>query len=228
VTAAGSSKPDGAPAGEGDLGAIGVGQVLEGRHALDERPLAAKEAIRLGERDRHAFGRFAAVAGRSNVGKSSLINALVHRRKFARVSNTPGRTREINFFKVNDTFILADLPGYGYARISKEKRAAWRPLIEGYLKGSPALRGVVQLLDARRTPSEDDLQMLEFLAHRETPTLVIATKVDKLRKAERDARFRALAKEAGVELEQIIPFSAETGEGRDELAEAIVQLVASG
>jgi GTP-binding protein len=166
-----------------------------------------------------------AFAGRSNVGKSSLINALVHRRKFARVSNTPGRTREINFFKVNDQFILADLPGYGYARISKEKRAAWRPLIESYLKGSPALRGVVQLLDARRTPSEDDLQMLEFLAHRETPTLIIATKVDKLRKAERDPRFRELAKEAGVELDQIIPFSAETGEGRDELAEAIVQLV---
>jgi GTP-binding protein len=167
-----------------------------------------------------------AFAGRSNVGKSSLINALVHRRKFARVSNTPGRTREINFFKVNDQFILADLPGYGYARISREKRAAWRPLIEGYLKGSTALRGVVQLLDARRTPSEDDLQMLEFLSHRETPTLIIATKVDKLRKAEREPRFRDLAKEAGVELEQIIPFSAETGEGRDELAEAIVQLVA--
>src|SRR5687768_7653116 len=137
-----------------------------------------------------------AFSGRSNVGKSSLINALVHRRKFARVSNTPGRTREINFFKVNDQFILADLPGYGYARISKEKRAAWRPLIEGYLKGSNALRGVVQLLDARRTPSEDDLQMLEFLAHRGTPTLVIATKVDKLRKSERDKRLTDLALEA--------------------------------
>ena len=166
-----------------------------------------------------------AFAGRSNVGKSSLINALVHRRKFARVSNTPGRTREINFFKVNDQFVLADLPGYGYARISKEKRATWRPLIEGYLKGSNALRGVVQLLDARRSPSEDDLQMLEFLAHRETPTLVIATKVDKLRKSEREGRLNDLAKEAGVELDQIIPFSAETGEGRNELAEALVALV---
>lgn len=168
-----------------------------------------------------------AFAGRSNVGKSSLINALVHRRKFARVSNTPGRTREINFFRVNDQFILADLPGYGYARISKEKRAAWRPLIEGYLKGSNALRGVVQLLDARRTPSEDDLQMLEFLAHRGTPTLVIATKVDKLRKSERDKRLTDLALEAGVDSDQLIPFSAETGEGRNELAEAIMSLVAS-
>lgn len=166
-----------------------------------------------------------AFAGRSNVGKSSLINALVHRRKLARVSNTPGRTREINFFAVNDEFVLADLPGYGYARVSKEKRAAWRPLIEGYLRGSPTLRGVVQLLDARRSPSEDDLQMLEFLAHVATPTIIVATKVDKVLKAQRTPRIAALAGEAGVELEQVIPFSAVTGEGRDELAEAIVELV---
>ena len=90
-----------------------------------------------------------AFAGRSNVGKSSLINRLLRRKKFARVSNTPGRTREINFFEVNGAFILADLPGYGYARVSKERKAAWRPLIEGYLRGSPTLRGVVHLLDAR-------------------------------------------------------------------------------
>src|SRR5258705_8377101 len=89
-----------------------------------------------------------AFAGRSNVGKSSLINKLVRRRKLARVSNTPGRTREINFFDINGKFVLADLPGYGYARVSKEAKAAWRPLIEGYLRRSPALRGVVLLLDA--------------------------------------------------------------------------------
>ena len=169
-----------------------------------------------------------AFAGRSNVGKSSLINALVHRRKFARVSNTPGRTREINFFEVNGQFILADLPGYGYARISKEKRAAWRPLIEGYLRHSPQLRGVVQLLDSRHSPSEDDLQMLEFLAEVGTPTLVVATKVDKLRKADRAQRLADLAREAGVDPAQLIPFSAETREGRDELAQAIVELVAAG
>lgn len=166
-----------------------------------------------------------AFAGRSNVGKSSLINALVHRKKLARVSNTPGRTREINFFDVNGEFVLADLPGYGYAKVSKEKKAAWRPLIEGYLKGSPMLRGVVLLLDARRVPSGDDLQMLEFLAHRGTPTIVIATKVDKLLNAERAARIDALAREAGVELEQVIPFSAVSGEGRLELAAAIETLV---
>ncbi|HET9010653.1 MAG TPA: ribosome biogenesis GTP-binding protein YihA/YsxC, partial [Gemmatimonadaceae bacterium] len=98
-----------------------------------------------------------AFAGRSNVGKSSLLNRLVRRKAFARVSNTPGRTREINFFKVNGTFVLADLPGYGYAKISKTRKAEWLPLIEGYLRASPALRGVVQLLDVRHAPSEEDL-----------------------------------------------------------------------
>lgn len=166
-----------------------------------------------------------AFAGRSNVGKSSLINRLVNRKKLARVSNTPGRTREINFFDVNGEFVLADLPGYGFARISREQRAAWRPLIEGYLRGSPTLKGVVQLLDVRHHPSDDDLQMLDFLAQVGTPTIVVATKIDKLRTAERGPRVEALAREAGVELEQLIPFSAETGEGRDELAEAIVGLV---
>src|SRR4051812_28729592 len=168
-----------------------------------------------------------AFAGRSNVGKSSLLNRLVRRKAFARVSNTPGRTREINFFEVNGEFVLADLPGYGYARVSKERRAEWRPLIEGYLTGSPKLRGVVQLLDSRRTPNEDDMQMLEFLAHVGTPTIIVATKVDKLRTAERDKRIGQLAREAGVELEQIIPFSSVSGAGRDELAEAIAGLLSS-
>src|ERR687889_2500415 len=105
-----------------------------------------------------------AFAGRSNVGKSSLLNRLVRRKAFARVSNTPGRTREINFFKVNDQFVLVDLPGYGYAQISKARKAEWLPLIEGYLREAPALRGVVQLLEVRHAPSKDDLLMLDFLA----------------------------------------------------------------
>jgi GTP-binding protein len=167
-------------------------------------------------------------SGRSNVGKSSLINALVRRRKFARVSNTPGRTRQINFFEVNGTFVLADLPGYGYARVSKERRAEWRPLIEGYLRSSANLRGVVQLLDARHTPTEDDLLMLEFLSTLGTPTIVVATKIDKLPNAQRAKRIGTLALEAGVEVDQIIPFSAVSGEGRDELAQSIVDLLAAG
>src|SRR5436309_2113811 len=100
-----------------------------------------------------------AFAGRSNVGKSSLLNRLIHRKKMARVSNTPGRTREVNFFRVNDAFILVDLPGYGYARVSKEKRAEWRPLIEGFMRTSRELRGIVLLLDVRHDPTNDDRQM---------------------------------------------------------------------
>lgn len=167
-----------------------------------------------------------AFAGRSNVGKSSLINRLVNRKKVARVSNTPGRTREINFFRVNDDFVLVDLPGYGYAKISKETRAAWRPLIEEYLRGSPRLRGIVQLLDARHDPTRDDLQMLEFLAALEVPTIIVATKTDKLPRARVAERVRELAHATGVSEEQVIPFSATTGAGRVELAEAIVGLVA--
>jgi GTP-binding protein len=179
-----------------------------------------------GWRPEHALPEVA-FAGRSNVGKSSLINKLVRRKKFARVSNTPGRTREVNFFRVNDQFVLVDLPGYGYARVSKDMRETWRPLIEGILRDNPRMRGVVHLLDARHDPSTDDLKMLEFLAELGTPAIIVATKVDKLTKAEREPRLAELSAAAGVESEQIIPFSAVTGEGRDELAEAVVQLVSA-
>ncbi len=163
-------------------------------------------------------------AGRSNVGKSSLLNRLVRRKAFARVSNTPGRTREINFFKVNHAFVLADLPGYGYARISKERKAAWRPLIEGFIKDNPQLRGVVLLLDSRHDPTDDDRHMLDFLADVEVPTLVVLTKIDKLRAKERDERIPALCASLGIDEDQLLTFSARTGEGRDELARAVVSL----
>ena len=166
-----------------------------------------------------------AFAGRSNVGKSSLLNRLVRRKAFARVSNTPGRTREINFFKVNDQFVLADLPGYGYARIAKERKAEWLPLIEGYLRTSTALRGVVQLLDVRHDPSAEDLQMLDFLAEIEAPTIVVLTKVDKLKPRAVQERVHAIAVALRLEDDQMIPFSAETNLGRDDLAEALVSLV---
>ena len=166
-----------------------------------------------------------AFAGRSNVGKSSLLNRLVRRKAFARVSNTPGRTREINFFKVNDRFVLVDLPGYGYAQISKARKAEWLPLIEGYLRHAPTLRGVVQLLDVRHAASNDDLQMLDFLADVGVPTIVVLTKIDKLRARELPERVRALATELQLDEEQMIPFSATTNAGRDELAQAVVALV---
>jgi len=167
-----------------------------------------------------------AFAGRSNVGKSSLLNKLVRRKAFARVSGTPGRTREINFFKVNDQFVLADLPGYGYARIAKERKAEWRPLIEDYLSHSPALRGVVQLLDVRHDPTEDDRQMLDFLAELEMPTVVVLTKIDKLKPSAAQARVQEIGESLRLDADQMIPFSAVTGAGRAELAEALVSLVA--
>jgi GTP-binding protein len=167
-----------------------------------------------------------AFSGRSNVGKSSLLNTLVRRKKLARVSNTPGRTREINFFQVNEDFVLVDLPGYGYARISKERRAEWKPLIDGYVRGSEQLRGIVQLLDVRREPNEDDLRLFEYLAELEIPTVAAVTKIDKLPRRQVAARLAEIGATIGLEEAQMIPFSAVTGEGRTELAEAILSLVA--
>ena len=166
-----------------------------------------------------------AFAGRSNVGKSSLLNTLVRRKSFARVSRTPGRTREINFFRINNTFVLVDLPGYGYARISKEKKAGWRPMIESYLRRTTQLRGIVLLLDIRREPSEDDRAMLDFLADLGVPTIVALTKSDKLNKAGARERTTEISRSLALEADQVIQFSAQSGEGRLELLEAITQLV---
>jgi GTP-binding protein len=166
-----------------------------------------------------------AFAGRSNVGKSSLLNSLVRRKSFARVSRTPGRTREINFFRINNGFVLVDLPGYGYARISKERKAEWKPLIESYMRRTTQLRGIVLLLDIRREPSDDDRAMLDFLAEMEVPTIVALTKTDKLSKAMARERVARIARVLMLEGEQVIPFSAHSGEGRVELLEAITDLV---
>lgn len=177
-----------------------------------------------------------AFSGRSNVGKSTLINRLLGRTRtpVARVSGTPGKTREVNFYRVDAIpfgegesieFILVDLPGYGYARVPKSMQGAWRPLVEDYLVGSAALRGVVQLIDARHAPTRADQQMMEYLAGLGTPTLVVLTKVDKLKRSQRDRRIRSTVSELGLGMEQIVPFSAPTGEGRDELLRALESLL---
>jgi GTP-binding protein len=165
-----------------------------------------------------------AFAGRSNVGKSSLLNTLVRRKSFARVSRTPGRTREINFFRINNAFVLVDLPGYGYARISKEQKAEWKPLIESYLRRTTQLRGIVLLLDIRREPSDDDRAMLDFLAEMEVPTIVALTKADKLSKKAASERAAEIAGALSLDSEQVILFSAHSGAGRVELLEAILDL----
>lgn len=165
-----------------------------------------------------------AFSGRSNVGKSSLLNRLVRRKSLARVSKTPGKTREINFYVVNRELVLVDLPGYGFARVSKGQRAEWRPLIEGYLKNSAQLHGVVQLLDVRHAPSADDLQMVDFLAELGVPAIFVLTKADKLSRSAVEQRVDEFAEELGVAPEQLVPFSSVTGQGRDELAEAMLEL----
>ncbi|MEO7962920.1 MAG: ribosome biogenesis GTP-binding protein YihA/YsxC, partial [Gemmatimonadaceae bacterium] len=167
-----------------------------------------------------------AFIGRSNVGKSSLLNLLVRRKSFARVSNTPGRTQEVNFFGVNGELVLVDLPGYGFAKVAKTKRHSWQPLIDGYLRMTNELRGIVLLLDIRRDPNEEDLAMLDYLATLDIPTLVAITKVDKLGAKEREARLEALVGMTGIDAEQMVPCSAHAHLGRDDLAAAVAALTA--
>jgi GTP-binding protein len=177
-----------------------------------------------------------AFAGRSNVGKSSLINRLLGRTRtpVARVSGTPGKTREVNFYRVDALrtdgsgpveFYLVDLPGYGYARVPVEVRGSWKPLMERYLSRSETLRGVVQLVDARHGPTADDLRMLEFLAGLAVPTLVVLTKVDKLRPSERAKQVEAIGTQLELEQEQIVPFSSKTGDGREALLVSLEALL---
>ncbi len=168
-----------------------------------------------------------AFSGRSNVGKSSLINTLLRRTrsKMAHVSATPGKTQALNFYRVNDQFFLLDLPGFGYAKVPKALRNQWKGLIEGYLSRDVDVRGVVHLVDARRDPTPQDLQMLDFLAGLQLPTLVVLTKVDKLKRSERKRAFDRAAARLAVDPEQLLPFSSKTGEGRDELLAALDDLL---
>lgn len=176
-----------------------------------------------------------AFSGRSNVGKSSLINRLLGRTRtqIARVSSTPGKTQEINFYRIDASFtdgarvefFLVDLPGYGFAKAPEAVRRRWRPLIEGYLSETPELRGVVQLIDVRRGLTPEDHRMLEYLATAGLPAVFALTKVDKLRPRERTAQIATVLADLGVEEEQAIPFSALNGEGRDDLLSAIESLL---
>jgi GTP-binding protein len=156
-----------------------------------------------------------AVAGRSNVGKSSLLNALLGRRALARTSRTPGRTRQINFFLVNERFVLVDLPGYGFAVGSEAERRSWGPLVEGFLRERRTLRGVVLLVDVRRGIEADEGDLLAFLASVALPAAVVATKIDKLGRGAAQVSLEALQREVGAL--PVVPFSARTGEGRDAL-----------
>jgi GTP-binding protein len=153
-----------------------------------------------------------AFAGRSNVGKSSAINRLLGRRGLARTSSTPGRTQQLNFFGINELLVLVDLPGYGYAKVSKAAREAWRPLVESYLSTRGVLAGVILIVDVRRGLEEEEFQLLDFLATLAVPALVLATKIDKLNRGEQAKALKALA-DAGTGAVPVVPFSAVSGEG---------------
>ncbi len=168
-----------------------------------------------------------AFVGRSNVGKSTLLNCLVQRKNLARVSNTPGRTREINFFTVNGTFYLVDLPGYGYAKISASEKRHWDRMITGYLADNPRLRGIVCLFDIRRDEATaEDETLVGWINRHDIPWIAVLTKADKLAFAARQksaARWRAYLTSRGAEA--VVPFSSMTRVGRDELLVAVAKLL---
>lgn len=159
-----------------------------------------------------------AFAGRSNVGKSSLINRLLDRR-IARTSGTPGRTRQINFFVVSHTLTFVDLPGYGYAQVSKQERRQWQQLVEDYLIHSPNLRGVVIIVDIRRGPEEEEEALCNFLTYHQRPFLIVATKCDKLKRGQVEQQRKALA--ARLHGHPPLLFSAQNGSGKAELWRAV-------
>jgi GTP-binding protein len=171
-----------------------------------------------------------AFAGRSNVGKSSLINRLLGRTRtaIARVSAQPGKTQEVNFYQVRadlGDFFLVDLPGYGYAKVPKALREKWQPLIHGYFSAAKELRGVVQLLDIRTGPTEDDLRAIGYLAELGVPVLFALTKADKLAKMKREAALRKVVEQLGADAEQVVLFSSLSGEGREVLLETLGALL---
>jgi GTP-binding protein len=159
-----------------------------------------------------------AFVGRSNVGKSSLINTLLNRRGLAKTSATPGKTRTINFFRVNGQLGFVDLPGYGFARVSRTERAAWGPMLAQFFQLRQGLRGVIQLVDARHAPTADDRRTRTWLLQWQRPLLVVATKVDKIGRTQRPGHVKQIAEALGLdEVASILVFSAQTGEGREKI-----------
>ena len=157
-----------------------------------------------------------AIAGKSNVGKSSMINRLCNRSRLAKISGTPGKTRMINIFRINDDFHLVDLPGYGFAKVSKAEQAKWGEMIEGYFARSALLSLVLHLVDIRHEPTKNDRDMLSFLRAYEHPFAVVATKADKISRAKRAQHLHLISRTLQVQPFDIVPFSSEDGTGRDE------------
>jgi GTP-binding protein len=166
-----------------------------------------------------------AFAGRSNVGKSSLINTLIQRKDMVKTSSKPGCTQLINFFMINETLSFVDLPGYGYAKVSKKIRAQWRPMVEQYLKNRQSLLGLILLIDIRRDPGTEEFEMMDWLESNEMPYLVILTKADKLSKNKQEKRKRSICDQIGRDKNGVILFSSKTRKGRDKVLEEIENLI---
>lgn len=203
----------------------GEGRYNRRMDVLDAEFIAGATA--LGQLPAPTFAEVA-FAGRSNVGKSSLINNLVRRKKLVRTSSAPGCTRAINIFRVRlrteageAHLDLVDLPGYGYAQRSKAERKSWGPLIEGFLRDRPGLRGAVVIIDIRRGVQDDDLQLIEFLQSVEVTPIVVATKIDKLPASKRKPAIAKLRNELGC---PVTPYSSVTGDGRDALWKRLLRV----
>jgi GTP-binding protein len=166
-----------------------------------------------------------AFAGRSNVGKSSLINRLVQRKKLVRTSRTPGLTRMINFFRINEACYFVDLPGYGFARVPENIQAQWKPMVETYLLGRKTLRGMIHIMDARHLPTTDDMQLWAWFQERRIPAIPVLTKADKVPQSKRHSQVKAAAQSLGVTPDRMVLFSSATGLGRDQLIERIRALL---
>lgn len=168
-----------------------------------------------------------AFAGKSNVGKSSLINALMNRKSLARTSAQPGKTQTINFYNINDELYFVDLPGYGYAKVSEQEKAKWGKMIEKYLHQSKMLQAVFLLIDIRHEPSANDKQMYDWILSNGFHPIIIATKLDKIKRSQIQKQIKIVKEGLGVEKDTIvIPFSAETKQGREEIYDLIDNMLA--
>jgi len=165
-----------------------------------------------------------AFAGRSNVGKSSLINTLVNRKRLVKTSSTPGRTQLINFFNINSLITFVDLPGYGYAKVPIAVRKKWGPMIETYLSGRRSLKGVVVIMDIRRVPREEEHNLIAWLEHYSIARILVLTKADKLSKTKQDKQRAAVARSLDVDSSELIMFSAKSRKGREDVWDAIISL----
>jgi len=170
-----------------------------------------------------------ALAGRSNVGKSSLINRFLGRHNLARTGNTPGKTQTLNFYRVNDAWYWVDLPGYGYAKVSQEVKSRWGTMMQTYLTVRPNLRAVIQIVDIRHEPSLEDREMLGWLRQQGVPTLVVATKADKIARGHWPKYLQTVARTLEIpDWQLVLPFSAETGVGVVELHQAVEEILGLG